>query len=506
MRKFAVVLTCGIMLVGLTNAAWAQCPEQPNDNGVCDTLYVECYDPFNYTPPPWQVRFPILFTNDIPDPATDSVAGMVISLCFYSGNPAANVRVDPNYNRCGAGDLYPSPDLDRSIFRHLPGMEDPQIRNWMMDLSEQQMDLEWHTRILDLGTHNGVLDSSRLALVPTRPANQMFCGGSRVLVATMTFTVDDTTTICLDTCFWPPTHGQLFARSDDVTYIPRDNMPYCASIRNQGCPGQDPNDNGDCDSLIVEVYPPDQSKSLFPAQVRLPIRVTNDIPNPDIDSITGMILVLGYSSSNPAANVWLDPDYNICGVQDLHPFPELDNSIFRHLPSMESPQERNWMMDLSAQGTGLEWDTRILGIDFEDKIFCAFVPTGSQDQGFCGGSQVLVATLTFTLEDTTTICIDTTFFPAGRHALSRSDAITYVPRDNMPYCESIGYAEHGDANGDGVINIADVMYMINYLYRGGPYPVSFEAGDGNCDDDHSLLDVVILINFLYKGGRAPGCI
>jgi hypothetical protein len=118
-----------------------------------------------------------------------------------------------------------------------------------------------------------------------------------------------------------------------------------------------------------------------------------------------------------------------------------------------------------------------------------------------------MATATFSLDDTTTICIDTCFTPVGGGVtFSRADAVTYVPRDNMPYCSSIELSEHGDANGDDVINIADVMYMVNYLYRSGPYPVSFEAGDANCDGVHGILDVLILVNYLYKGGRAPGCV
>ena len=164
------------------------------------------------------------------------------------------------------------------------------------------------------------------------------------------------------------------------------------------------------------------------------------------------------------------------------------------------------MMDLAEQGTGLQWDTRILYLAYEGKIFCSLVPTGTEDQRFCGGSRVLLATLTFTLEDSTTICIDTTWAPPdGRTVFSRSDAVTYLPRDNMPYCSSIFLSEYGDANGDGVINIADVMWMVNYLYKSGPYPASFDAGDANCDRDHGILDILILINYLYKGGRPPGC-
>jgi hypothetical protein len=42
-------------------------------------------------------------------------------------------------------------------------------------------------------------------------------------------------------------------------------------------------------------------------------------------------------------------------------------------------------------------------------------------------------------------------------------------------------ALRGDAAGDGIINYADVVYMINYLFRNGDPPGPMEAGDFNCD-------------------------
>ena len=63
----------------------------------------------------------------------------------------------------------------------------------------------------------------------------------------------------------------------------------------------------------------------------------------------------------------------------------------------------------------------------------------------------------------------------------------------------------GDANGDGVIDVGDVVYLINYLYKNGPPPVPIEAGDANCDDVVDVGDVVYLINYLFKGGPPPSC-
>jgi hypothetical protein len=63
----------------------------------------------------------------------------------------------------------------------------------------------------------------------------------------------------------------------------------------------------------------------------------------------------------------------------------------------------------------------------------------------------------------------------------------------------------GDANGDGVISVSDIVYLINYLFINGPAPVPLEAGDANCDGVVSVSDVVYLINYLFAGGPAPGC-
>jgi len=61
----------------------------------------------------------------------------------------------------------------------------------------------------------------------------------------------------------------------------------------------------------------------------------------------------------------------------------------------------------------------------------------------------------------------------------------------------------GDANGDGVINSADVVYLINYLFKGGPAPDPLDAGDVNCDGEINSADVVYLIDYLFKGGPPP---
>ena len=63
----------------------------------------------------------------------------------------------------------------------------------------------------------------------------------------------------------------------------------------------------------------------------------------------------------------------------------------------------------------------------------------------------------------------------------------------------------GDANGDAMINLADAVFLVNYVFKGGSAPVSPEAGDANCDDQTNLADAVYVINYVFKGGPAPDC-
>jgi hypothetical protein len=61
----------------------------------------------------------------------------------------------------------------------------------------------------------------------------------------------------------------------------------------------------------------------------------------------------------------------------------------------------------------------------------------------------------------------------------------------------------GDCNGDTVVNIADVSYLINYLFIGGPAPDPLCLGDVNCDTLVNIADVCYLINYLFVEGPPP---
>jgi len=57
----------------------------------------------------------------------------------------------------------------------------------------------------------------------------------------------------------------------------------------------------------------------------------------------------------------------------------------------------------------------------------------------------------------------------------------------------------GDVNADFKINLSDVIYLANYLLKGGPAPKSLLSADVFCDSHIDLTDVIWLANYLIKG-------
>jgi len=63
----------------------------------------------------------------------------------------------------------------------------------------------------------------------------------------------------------------------------------------------------------------------------------------------------------------------------------------------------------------------------------------------------------------------------------------------------------GDVTGEGVIDIGDVVYILNYLFKNGTPPSPMASGDTNCDGIVDIGDIIYLLNYLFKNGDPPSC-
>lgn len=63
----------------------------------------------------------------------------------------------------------------------------------------------------------------------------------------------------------------------------------------------------------------------------------------------------------------------------------------------------------------------------------------------------------------------------------------------------------GDANSDNRVDISDVVYLIAYIFTGGPAPESMRRGDVDCSGMVDISDPVRLIAFIFLGAPTPNC-
>ncbi len=103
---------------------------------------------------------------------------------------------------------------------------------------------------------------------------------------------------------------------------------------------------------------------------------------------------------------------------------------------------------------------------------------------------------------TTAVAIDTTGWYQYSFAFSDGvDSVVTTPQ--AIYLEGAPQFVAGDANGDGFVSISDAVYLITYIFGGGPAPDPLDSGDADCSGIITISDAVYLINYIFAGGPPP---
>ncbi|MGB5107283.1 MAG: dockerin type I domain-containing protein, partial [Candidatus Zixiibacteriota bacterium] len=87
---------------------------------------------------------------------------------------------------------------------------------------------------------------------------------------------------------------------------------------------------------------------------------------------------------------------------------------------------------------------------------------------------------------------------------------TVVDKAKIFYCQNISADQLGcpqfvcgDPDGNSIITISDAVFLINYIFAGGPEPLPILSGDADCNGIVTISDAVFLINYIFAGGPAP---
>jgi hypothetical protein len=77
--------------------------------------------------------------------------------------------------------------------------------------------------------------------------------------------------------------------------------------------------------------------------------------------------------------------------------------------------------------------------------------------------------------------------------------------DDRYVCKVAIRANNGDVTEDCFVDIDDIVFLINYVFAGGPTPIPVQLGDVDCSIDIpiDIDDIVYLINYIFAGGPQP---
>lgn len=243
MRRFKFAVFVAFMIFVFSSVSgWAQCPADTVDLGDCDTLHLVAVDTLCESFP-CNVEIMILVThdlNDIPGEGyQDSLSSIVTPFTWSTNNPSKFCTLSSTKTV-----LYDFlPDFPNSIFRHpVEGEQSDSNRMALMandfsgrDWDNILFDYSSDTTDVEIGGEHVIRPNFRLALIAGGGADQLWWESNRVLLATMTFTVEDEMTICIDTVFWPPNSKSTYTRMDAKKFVPRLDRPpdstWCFNIK-----------------------------------------------------------------------------------------------------------------------------------------------------------------------------------------------------------------------------------------------------------------------------------
>ncbi len=87
--------------------------------------------------------------------------------------------------------------------------------------------------------------------------------------------------------------------------------------------------------------------------------------------------------------------------------------------------------------------------------------------------------------------------------------VTFIPVVAAHFGTTFNFTYHfhyrtgGDVDGDTIISISDVVFLISWIFGGGPAAYPPEVSDVNCDSISSVSDAVYLISYIFAGGPPP---
>ncbi len=147
-------------------------------------------------------------------------------------------------------------------------------------------------------------------------------------------------------------------------------------------------------------------------------------------------------------------------------------------------------------------DSDFMSFGATNFYFTDSLPPGLRNIGF----------LVLTINDTGMALVDTASPEAPPDPpiwFRTPNIVTFIPKIiiTTQFQLKVQSIKPGDANADSKVNLGDIIYLVNYIFKNGPEPVNKQLTDVNVDCLVDLRDLLYIVNYVFKGGSPPipGC-
>ena len=184
---------------------------------------------------------------------------------------------------------------------------------------------------------------------------------------------------------------------------------------------------------------------------------------------------------DPVSFVNINCNTKICGTSGTFLFSGLEY------------RDTDWYRVVVSEPTVFRWS-----VVAEFPVLIVLIDAGSED---CSDYQILDYDLANPC-DTAAISM---YLPAGVYWPWVAPWVFDSFPCEVRYVAVLECGTCGDCSGDGNLDIADVVCLVNYLYQNGQAPEPFLTGDANGNGMIEIGDIIHVINYLFKSGPPPSC-
>ncbi len=103
-----------------------------------------------------------------------------------------------------------------------------------------------------------------------------------------------------------------------------------------------------------------------------------------------------------------------------------------------------------------------------------------------------------------TVNTNTQSFPDGIYTSEVFGWTPYGANSNISTVQFINYV-CGDIDNSGAVDIADMEFLVAYMFQAGSAPVHMASGDIECDEQIDIGDLAALVAYMFQNGPAIEC-